>query len=110
MLPKCATYGNSIDAMNSPLTKPATPSSSSSLVVTLPEQLQMIQEWEALPGQGRWGTAYLILKRLKKPMTQESFLRHEGLGGRDLDEVLDQLDQLVEEEILPPWFDRLPRE
>lgn len=70
----------------------------------------MIQEWEALPGQGRWGTAHLILKRLKEPMTQELFLQQEGLGGRDLDEVLDQLDQLVEEEILPPWFDRLPRE
>ncbi len=110
MLPKSALYGINIDAMNSPLTKPETPSSRSPLAVTLPEQLRMIQEWEDLPGQGIWGTAHLILEVLEEPMTQESFLSLEGLGGRDLDECLEDLEQLVEDEILPPWFDRLPRE
>ena len=36
------------------------------------------------------------------PMTQENFLRHEGLGGRDLDEVLEDLEENVADEIVPP--------
>ena len=49
-----------------------------------------------------------------KPRSAQKALSYhlslEGLGGRDLDECLEDLEQLVEEEILPPWFDRLPRE
>ena len=51
----------------------------------------------------------MILGRLKIPMTQENFLRHEGLAGRDLDEVLEDLEENVADEIVPPWFGQLPR-
>lgn len=69
----------------------------------------MVQEWEIQPGQRRWGTAHLMLETLKMPMTQESFLQTEGLGGRDLDEVLEDLEENVADEIVPPWFGQLPR-
>ncbi len=76
-------------------------------VVTLQEQLQMVQEWEIQPGQQRWGTAHLILKTYKKPMTQEDFIRVEGLSD-DLDDVLENLEEEIEDGTLPPWFGQLP--
>ena len=78
-------------------------------VETLDAQLQMVQEWETQPGEQRWGSAYLILEDREEPMTQHDFLQAEGLGGMDLDEVLDDLEQEIEQGTLPPWFDRLPR-
>ena len=85
------------------------PASVTPKVETLPEQLKMVQEWETQAGQRKWGTAHLILEDLKKPMTQENFLQIEGLGGRDLDEVLEDLEENVADEIVPPWFGQLPR-
>ncbi len=69
----------------------------------------MVREWETRPGQFPWGTAEIFLEQLKKPMTQESFLRMEGLGGLDLDELLEELEMNVADGTVPPWFDRLPR-
>jgi hypothetical protein len=85
------------------------PASVTPKVVTMEEQRRMLQAWETQAGQRKWGTAHLILGRLKIPMTQENFLRHEGLGGRDLDEVLEDLEGNVADEIVPPWFGQLPR-
>jgi hypothetical protein len=41
-------------------------------------------------------------------MTQERFLNVEGLGGLILEEAVDNLEVMVAEGILPPWFGQLP--
>ena len=64
----------------------------------------MVAEWEERTGQTS-GTADIILKHRNKPMTQESFLRTEGIR-MELDDVLDSEEMLAE---LPEWFTRLPR-
>ncbi len=77
-------------------------------VVTLEEQSKMVRAWETQAGQQRWGTAHLILEIYKVPMTQEDFLREEGLS-QDLDETLANLEEEIEDGALPPWFGQLPR-
>ena len=49
------------------------------------------------------------METYKKPMTQASFLRVEGLGGWDLDNALETLEESVDDGVLPPWFGQIPR-
>jgi hypothetical protein len=67
-------------------------------------QLAMVKEWTERTGQ-TCSTAEIILEDRKDPMTQESFLRTEGIR-MELDDVLDSEEMLAE---LPEWFTRLPR-
>lgn len=68
------------------------------------EQVAMVKEWTERTGQ-TCSTAEIILEDRKDPMTQESFLRTEGIR-MELDDVLDSEEMLAE---LPEWFTRLPR-
>ena len=45
----------------------------------------------------------------KEPMTQADFLQEEGMGGWDLDNALETLEESVDDEVLPPWFGQIPR-
>jgi hypothetical protein len=76
----------------------------STKVETLQNQLAMVAEWEERTGQTS-GTADIILKDRNELMTQENFLRTEGIR-MELDDVLDSEEMLTE---LPEWFTRLPR-
>jgi hypothetical protein len=76
----------------------------STTVETLQDQLAMVAEWEERTGQTS-GTADIILKDRNEAMTQENFLRTEGIR-MELDDVLDSEEMLAE---LPEWFTRLPR-
>jgi hypothetical protein len=75
-----------------------------SKVETYEEQLAMVQEWTERTGQ-TCSTATIMLEDRGDPMTQESFLRTEGIR-MELDDVLDSEEMLAE---LPEWFTRLPR-
>lgn len=68
------------------------------------DQLAMVREWTERTGQS-CSTAEIILEDRKEIMTQESFLRTEGIR-MELDDVLDNEEVLAE---LPEWFTRLPR-
>jgi hypothetical protein len=76
----------------------------SSNINTYEDQLAMIREWTERTGE-TCGTAEIILEDRKELMTQESFLRTEGIR-MELDDVLDSEEMLAE---LPEWFTRLPR-
>ena len=67
-------------------------------------QLKMVKGWEAETGK-RSSTAYLILERLKEPMTQSDFLWLAGYG-MTVSEALDDPELLAE---LPEWFQDLPK-
>ncbi len=69
------------------------------------KQLRMVQEWADRTGQRLPGTVSIILEDRRKPMTQESYLRTEGLGT-ELDDLLEDEEALAE---LPEWFQQLPR-
>ena len=77
---------------------------SDSRVETYEDQLEMVREWTQRTGQ-TCGTAEIILGDRKEAMTQETFLRTEGIR-MELDDVLDSEEMLAE---LPEWFPRLPR-
>ena len=77
---------------------------SDSKIETYEDQLAMVAEWEERTGQTS-GTADIILKDSNEAMTQEKFLRTEGIR-MELDDVLDSEEMLAE---LPEWFTRLPR-
>ena len=77
---------------------------SDSKVDTYEDQLAMVREWTERTGQ-TCSTAEIILEDRKDAMTQESFLRTEGIR-MELDDVLDSEEMLAE---LPEWFPRLPR-
>ena len=112
-LTKCVQHGLDINMETS---KPQGQKSLPSLqpaktfpkVRTLQGQLKMVKDWETQPGQQTWGSASIILEDAGDPMTQERFLNVEGLGGLILEEVLDNLEVMVAEGILPPWFGQLP--
>lgn len=105
--------------MKSPSTKPVPTSSESPPEIlefptgptasTWEEQSSLVKDWESRPGQQSWGTASVHLQDLKKPMTQESFLDLEGLGGYDLKDR-DLIESLMVQGLLPPWFLLLPME
>lgn len=67
-------------------------------------QLKMVKDWEEETGE-RSSTAYLILERLKEPMTQSNFLWMAGYG-MTVSEALDDAELMAE---LPEWFQDLPK-
>jgi hypothetical protein len=77
---------------------------SDSKVETYEDQLAMVREWTERTGQ-TCSTAEILLEDRGKLMTQENFLRTEGIR-MELDDVLDSEEMLAE---LPEWFTRLPR-
>ena len=85
--------------------KPETTSSDPQKDDLLQKQRQMVQEWADRTGQDIPGTAQIILDDHKEPMTQEDYLRTEGIG-KELDDVLEDEEALQQ---LPPWFQDLPR-
>jgi hypothetical protein len=70
----------------------------------LQKQLEMVKEWEARTGQ-KSSTADLILKELKRPMTQSDYLWIAGYG-MTVSEALDD-EELLQQ--LPEWFQDLPK-
>ena len=70
----------------------------------LKAQLKMVKDWEEETGK-QSSTANLILKELKKPMTQSDFLWLAGYG-MTVSEALDDPELLAE---LPEWFQDLPK-
>ena len=44
------------------------------------------------------------------PMTKYSFLRAEGLGGLEVETVMEDLELFIQEEIVPDYFQYLPDE
>jgi hypothetical protein len=70
----------------------------------LQAQLIMVQEWEEETGK-KSSTADLILKELKRPMTQSDYLWLAGYG-MTVSEALDDPELLAE---LPEWFQDLPK-
>jgi len=69
------------------------------------KQLQMVREWAARTGQELPGAALRILNRYKEPMTQELYLRVDGIE-MELDDLREDEEALAE---LPEWFQQLPR-